>query len=335
MLTVRRGSATLIPLILTLTACGGAPVKDEASASSKGTVSISSCGQQMEYPKPAKRIVSLDQSTTETLLALKATDQVAGVANEKMPVPKEYAIDYRKLKMLNPKFLTGEQLRAATPDAVVTSFKSFFTANQVGTREELKQAGIPSFISAVDCVDKNPGKNAYQRLEDDYRNLGKITGHTKEADALIAKQDAAEKQAQTVRSKIKPGTKVAFVYSAYDGQPYVAGKYGMPQAMADSTGVTNIFGDVEDVWPEVQWEQVGTRNPDVIVLGDLTGRGRPGDTPAEKIKEFKTNPATKNLDAVKHNRFIAVNGVGLDPSPRSTQALTDLAKGLEKLGYTK
>ena len=334
MISLRRVAAATLGLAV-LAGCGGAPVREGASASSGAKLHITSCGQQMEFPRPAHRIVSLDQSTTETLLALKAHNAIAGVANVKMPVPAEYQDAYRGVKVLNPKVLTGEQLRAATPDVVATSFRSFFTANQVGTREELNKAGIPSYISAVDCAEYSPAKNAFDRLADDYRNLGQITGHTTEANQLVAQQQAAVNKAKQVNSAGRRNVKAVFVYSAYDGQPYVAGNRGIPQAMADFTGVQNVFSDTDDVWPEVQWEQVAARNPDVIVLGDLSERGFPGDTGAEKIRAFKTNPATKHLDAVKNDRFIVVDGLGLDPSPRATKALADVATGLSKLGYAK
>ena len=330
-----------------LSACGSAPVKDDtasgqhssssghgSSGASGGSVTVSSCGKEMTFTHP-KRLVTLDQASTETLLALDASDQIAGVANVKTKVPDEYAEAYRKITVLNPKFLSGEQLRAANPDAVVATFSSFFTTSQVGTRDELAKVGIPSFVSGVDCPKNTPNLNAFERLANDYRDLGRITGHTAEASALIAKQHTAMKKAEATKAKLRPGTSVAFLYSAYDGQPYVAGRTSLPQAMADLVGVKNTFDDVADVWPEVQWEQLGSRNPDVIVLADLSDRGRPGDRVEDKIATLKSNPATKNLDAVKDNRFISLNGIGLDAAPRSIQALEGLAAGLEKLGYTR
>ena len=32
-------------------------------------------------------------------------------------------------------------------------------------------------------------------------------------------------------------------------------------------GAVNVFDDVDDKWPEVRWEQLAARNPDLIVVG--------------------------------------------------------------------
>lgn len=96
--------------------------------------------------------------------------------------------------MLSAKELSGEQLRAATPDLVVSSFKSWFTKDKVGTREELQSLGLPSYISAVDCPQQETG-TPFERLFRDYEDYGKIFGIQDRANALIAKQRDVIKQA--------------------------------------------------------------------------------------------------------------------------------------------
>lgn len=333
----RRG-VTAVAILLTgalagsLAGCGSAPVKAESST---GATTIENCGVSMTYPKSPKRAVTMDQGATETLLALGAHGQMAGASNIKTKVPAKYQAQYDAIKVLNPKILSGEQARGAHPDILVSSFKSFFNRDQVGERNELSKAGIPSYVSAVECSENHPGKDAFARLALDYETLGSIFGHEKEAKALVEEQNRAVAEAKADKARLTKPVKAVFVYSAYSGQPYVAGASSIPQALTDITGTTNIFADVKDVWPEVQWEQVGSRDPDVIVLADLSARGRPGDKASEKIAEFKKNPATKHLDAVKNNRFITLNGMSLDVSPRMPQAIRTYIDGLEKLGYLK
>lgn len=330
----RRPLALLLTATATtgLSACGDGPV---AKSSATSGTTLKSCGMDMTFPKNPHRAVTMDQAATQTLLSLGAEKQMAGTSNIKTKVRPEHRDAYAKIKVLNPKIVTGEQLREAAPDVVVSTYSSFFIRDKAGDRAELAKAGIPTYISPVDCPKNYPGQGAFARQELEYTELGRIFGHEAAAKQLIETQRAAVAKAAEVKKTLTKPVRAVFVYSAYDGQPYVAGKEGIPQAVAEATGTTNIFADVDEVWPEVQWEQVGARTPDVIVVADLSERGRPGDKASEKIAEFKKNPATKNLDAVKKDRFIVVDGDGTDASPNSADFATQYVDGLKKLGLAR
>ncbi|WP_158713624.1 iron chelate uptake ABC transporter family permease subunit, partial [Streptomyces bikiniensis] len=75
----------------------------------------------------------------------------------------------------------------------------------------------------------------------------------------------------------------------------------------------NIFADAKTKWAEVSWDEVAARNPDVIILADLT-RGEPNDTAKEKIALLKKDPLTSKLAAVKGDKFITIPGSHMDPS---------------------
>ncbi len=96
-------------------------------------------------------------------------------------------------------------------------------------------------------------------------------------------------------------------------------------------GAENVFADAATKWPEVSWDEVAAREPDVIVLADLT-RGYPGDTAQEKIDFLKSDPLTSTMTAVVNDRFIAVPGQYMDPSIHSVQAVPTVARGLVDLG---
>ena len=99
-------------------------------------------------------------------------------------------------------------------------------------------------------------------------------------------------------------------------------------------GAENIFRDAANKWPEVSWDEIALRDPDVIVLADLT-RGYPGDTAKEKIDFLKKDPLTSTMDAVIHERFIVVPGQYMDPSIHSVQALPTVARGLVDLAVKR
>lgn len=108
-----------------------------------------------------------------------------------------------------------------------------------------------------------------------------------------------------------------------------------PGAISDITGVVNAFGDVDEQWPGVSWEAIADREPDIIVLGDLSERGAPGDTIEEKIAMLNSEPGVSYLDAVVNERFISVPGIEMDPSIRASNTLRLFAEGLKRLGYAE
>ncbi|CAM3363319.1 ABC transporter substrate-binding protein [Kibdelosporangium persicum] len=328
------GMAGLMVGLLGTTGCAQppAPSGDPGAAA----VTVTSCGQQLSFAAPPKRVVTLDQSSTETMLALGLADHMAGTANLKTKVAPEYQADYAKVPVLSPKLLTAEQLRAATPDFVAASFKAQYTADRVGTREELAKLGLPSFISAVECPEDNqPGTTPFDLLFSDYQAFGRIFRIEDRTTALIDKQRAAVTAAAETGKKVSGKPTVLWLYSTFNGVPYVAGGTGLPTEMSRLVGGRNAFDDVAEDWPEVSWERIAERNPDVVVVGDLSERGAPGDSAAEKISMMRAHPVVSQLKAVRENKIITVPGIEMDPSVRSVNTLDLVAKGMRELGYAQ
>jgi iron complex transport system substrate-binding protein len=318
----------MLAAALALTGCAD-PAANSAEGS--GHTTVRSCGQELSFPAPPERVVTLDQSATETMLALGLADRMAGTANLKTKVAPEYQEAYDSVPVLSPKLLTGEQLRAATPDFVMASFPAQFTADRVGTREELAELGLPSFVSAVSCPEG--GTSPFDLLFSDYEALGRVFGVEDRAAALVDEQRAAVAAAEEVGRRVSGKPTVLWLYSTFNGTPYVAGGTGLPTAMSAVLGAENAFDDVGEDWPEVSWERIAERDPDVIVVGDLSERGAPGDSAAEKITMMREHPVVSQLAAVRENRIIEVPGIEMDPSVRSVHALEVFAAGMRELGH--
>ncbi|WP_218952400.1 ABC transporter substrate-binding protein [Amycolatopsis anabasis] len=303
---------------------------------SSATVTVSSCGQQLSFTTAPERVVTLDQSSTETLLELGLAERMAGTSNLKTKVAPRYQADYDKVPVLNPKKLTGEQLRAAAPDVVVSAFAALYTKDQVGTREELAQLGLRSFVSAVDCPEANQaGMTPFDLLFADYENLGRIFHAEDKATALKAAQRAVVDRAAATGQTVQGQPSVVWLYSVYNGLPYVAGNGGMPSEMSRLVGARNAFDDVHEQWPEVSWEQIAQRNPDFIVVGDLSERGTPGDSAQDKITMMRQDPVVSQLTAMQQNKIIQVPGIEMDPSVRTVNTLQLLVDGMKSLGYVR
>ncbi|MDK9495855.1 ABC transporter substrate-binding protein [Streptomyces katrae] len=333
---------TLATLALAAAGCstaGGGGSGATAAPGPAAAASVTSCGMPLTVAAPPKRAVALDQASTETLLELGLQDRMAGTANLKTKVPPQYEAAYAGIPVIAPKIATGEQLRAATPDFVVAGSADLFTADRAGTREELAALKVPAYVSAVDCPERNPaGKSPFELLFSDYENLGRVFGAEERAGRLAAGQREAVAKAAESGAKSSPGADrptVVYLYSVFNGMPYVAGKSGLPSEMSRIVGARNAFDDVDGDWPEVSWEEVAERDPDFIVIGDLSERGRPGDSAAEKRAVMDRHPVVSRLGAVRDGRIIEVPGIELDPSVRSVHALGLLAAGLKDHGRAR
>ncbi|MCF2526061.1 ABC transporter substrate-binding protein [Yinghuangia soli] len=336
------GTALAAALALAGTGCadpdrGGSAAGGAPASGAQAPVAMDSCGRSFTVERPPGRAVALDQTSTETLLELGLQDRMAGTANLKTKIPAAYAEAYGRVPVIAPKIATSEQVRAATPDFVMASSVDLFTKDRAGTREELDALKVPTFVSAVDCPQQGAGKTPFELLFADYEQLGAIFGVRERAGQLARDQRAAVAEAagHAGHGHGHGGEvpTVLYLYSVFNGQPYVAGGTSLPSEMSRIVGAKNAFDDVAEDWPEVSWEEVAKRDPDFIVIGDLSERGRPGDSAAEKRAVLTGHPVVSKLAAVRDSKIIEVPGIELDPSVRSVHALGLIADGLGALGH--
>jgi iron complex transport system substrate-binding protein len=101
---------------------------------------------------------------------------------------------------------------------------------------------------------------------------------------------------------------------------FTAGRYAIPTALIEAAGGINIADDVPSSWVEIGWETVIERNPDVIVIVNY------GEVTAEQKRDFmRSNPAFKDIPAVRNDRFVTLEYVEATPGPRNIAAIKRLA----------
>lgn len=299
-------------------------------------ITVSSCGMDITVSEPVSRVVTLDQSSTETVIGLGGAKRMAGTTHLKTKIAEQYRADWESVPQLTHERPTAEIVRAVEPDLLV-GYSGFFYSDQwVGSREELAGLGVGAYISAVSCPDDNEaGLSSFDLLALDFANLGRLLGIEDEAAAAIVAQNEAIAAARSVKLVSDEPLRVLWLYSVFEGTPYVAGGPSIPGDISEITGVVNVFGDVNEQWPGVSWEAIADREPDIIVLGDLSERGALGDTAEEKIAMMQQEPGVSLLDAVTNAQFITVPGIEMDPTIRSANTLTLFVEGLRQLGYAE
>lgn len=315
-------------------ATASAPASDDTAAAAGGDtfpLTIENCDTDVTIERSPQRAVSLNQSATEIMIALGLEARMAGTSYETDPIGDDIADAYAEIPLLTDGLLKHETLLEAEPDFVYSSFASFLTAENAGERTELHDLGVPTYLSEFDCtyhaaVD---GGATFDMLFDEIETIAQIFDVPEAGEEVVAAQQAVIDEGLEIAEQIEGSPKLVWFYStaASASTPSVAGPGGLPQTVTEMLGAENLFSAAATKWPEVSWDEIALRAPDVIVLADLT-RGYPGDTAEEKIDFLKSDPLTSTMDAVINDRFIIVPGQYMDPSIHSVQALPTVAQGL-------
>ncbi|MDE1992117.1 MAG: ABC transporter substrate-binding protein [Rhizobiaceae bacterium] len=296
-----------------------------AGAALAEPVTVRSCNRDVIFDKVPERAISNDVNLTEMMLALKLQDRMVGYTGVSgwKTLDEKLRDGVKELPELSPKYPTKEVLLGANADFYFAGWNYGMKVGGEVTPETLAPFGIKVYELTESCIfvmQKN--KPTMDDMFVDILNLGKIFRVEDRAEALVAgyRKQLAELQAKI--GHVDKPTRV-FVYDSGEEKPFTSGRYGIPTALIEAAGGTNVMDDVEKSWTEVSWEPVIEKNPEVIVIVDY---GQV--TAAQKIAFLKGNPAFKAIDAVKNDRFVVLPYVEATPGPRNIEAIATLAKAL-------
>ena len=331
--------ATLLVLLLTVVGCGRAADPPPSAAGEPGDtgypLAVQNCGRDVVVESPPQRAVSLNQSSTEILLSLGLADRMAGTATWTDPVRADLAAANETVPRLADNKPSLETVLGADPDLVTASFVGTLGSGGVAEREQFHQLGVPTYLAPSDCegkvVTSEDGARTQPLTMDliyrEITDLATVFDVPQRGDDLVA---SLQQRLDAVHPA-DSGVTAAFWFSDIR-TPYLAGCCGSPGIIAAETGLRNVFDDTHDEWPQVSWETVADRDPDVLVLADLSRRTIDGDALESKIEFLESNPVTSQLSAVRAQRYIVVNGADLNPSIRTVDGVEKVADGLSEFG---
>ena len=323
---------------LALTSC--ATDGGQTSTAAPATGPIENCGEEVTVGSPPQRIVSLNQGSTEILLALGLADRMVGTATWTDPVLEEFAEANEGIPRLADNAPSFEAVLDTEPDFVTASFGSTLGEGGVAAREQFHELGVGTYLSPADCVGKvaDSGDGVRETpftpdlLYREIRELAQLTGVEEAGDELIA--DLQRRLDEAGESVDASGVS-ALYWFANSESPYMAGCCGAPGLISSTLGLKNVFDDTTQEWPQISWEVVAERDPDVIVVGDLTRKSQTAETAEAKIAYLESNPVTREMTAVKEKRFIDITGAEMNPSLRTVYGVQTVAAGLTDLGLTR
>jgi iron complex transport system substrate-binding protein len=293
-------------------------------------VTISDCGITTTYTHAPTRVVTIEESSTEFMLALGLQKSMVGTAYIDSPILPAFKAAYDKIPVLSPSSVSEEKVLAKQPDFVYAAYgDQFSSSGGSGTRQSLQNAGVDTYLSPSDCLSSSPGDHqvSFDTVWSEIQDLGEIFGVENRANALI---DSQQKELKAVTAHGEPfkGLKV-FWYDSDTTPPYVGACCGVPELLMKTLGATNIFVNAPGGWANGNWETVASSKPNVIVFDDAVW-----DTTSHKEKFLAKNSATKNLSAVKNHEYISIPFAYITPSDRNVSALQILADDLKKLNLS-
>ncbi|QNP74313.1 ABC transporter substrate-binding protein [Streptomyces roseirectus] len=330
-----RPAALFLVCAVLLTGCAGSG--DDAKSAATA-VTLTNCGHEVTVDAPPKRAVSLNQGTTEIMLSLGLADRMAGTATWTDPVEGPLKEENAKVRRLADNAPSLETVLDAEPDFVAASFASTLGKGGVAPREQFEKLGVPTYLSPSDCVGKdNDGDGDGARTQPlkldavygEVLDLARLFGVEERGEKLVAD---LKKRVAKATSGLKAGDVEVMYWFANSQSPYLAGCCGAPGAITRALGAKNVFDDTKDEWPQVGWETVADRDPDVLVIGDLTRRQQTAETAAKKIEFLESNPVTRNMTAVKRKRYVLLSGQAMNPTIRTVEGIEKVAAALRAYG---
>lgn len=272
----------------------------------------------MTYDTKPTKALAITNAMIEMMLSLDLQKDMAGTAYAENNIWPPLKKAYDEVPVMGKTYPSKEQILANNVDFII-GWGGDFTDKGVGSIEWLKENNIKAYIPR--STDSNANIDS---VYEDFRNLGIIFKTQDKADEVINKIKSELKETTSKIINIDEKVKVLGYDSGTD-KAVVVGS-GLSNDIIKLAQGENIFGDMDKTYPQVSIEEIVKRNPDVImVLEYSTDNG--GKTFEEKVKELKSNPALKDVNAVKNNRFIKVDLAELYPGERIPRTVKKLAEG--------
>ncbi len=285
---------------------------------------IDVCGQPQRYDRVPQRAITHDVNITEMFLFLGLGPRLVGYSGipSRKEISPELMTQLAQVPKLSSQDMNLENMLEARADFVFGGWSYGFRPGGV-TPELLAQHGVASYVLSESCI--HVQKRERVALGDtlaDLRNVARIFAIEAQAQGQIDKlqvsidQLAVQMQGNTHRPRV-------FVFDSGEKIPTTVGGFGMPQAMLDAAGGSNIFADIASNWPKGNWEDVITRDPEWIVIIDY---GQP--SAQGKIDFLRAKPELAGVSAIREQRFFVISYAEATPGPRNVHVAQRLAAAL-------
>ena len=250
---------------------------------------------ESRYPKS---IVALSPSAAEILFSIGAGDQVSAVS-EFTDFPAE-AKAKPVVGGFDGKTLSIETIMSFKPDLVYLTegMHNFLIST-------LESNGIAYYVSKGESI---------ASVEKEILEVGKITGHEKEAAKVV---DDMEKKLKKAAGAAKKDGPIKVYWEVWNAPYMSAGSTSFINDVIKAAGGENIFADLSDAYPMVSEETIIAREPAVILIPASTGL----ESSAVGLRN-----GWADIPAVKGGRvFVVDDNVYTRPGPRVADVVLELS----------
>ncbi|MEU2254000.1 ABC transporter substrate-binding protein [Nocardia xishanensis] len=298
-----------------VTGCGG-PAPATTPAADGFPLTISSCGRDVTFTAPPRRVVTVGSVAAPLVAAAGAADRIVARTFETAPLPGQYAEALKNIEIVAPTGeLAREEIINRAPDLVVS-----FEGAAV-TPDDLAKVDIPLLVTRGYCRD---AAGTFDDVFADIELYGTLFGTGAAATASTAELRGRVAAVAARHPAVVPAKPAAALIISRDGAKVSA--YGSTSTVATQMrmlGLDNIFGDVAKRNFDANTETLIQRDPEVIIL--LT---QGTQTPESATAALKARPEFAGLRAVRDNRIIAIPFGYTGPSPVAVEGLEVLDRAL-------
>lgn len=310
-------------------------------------LTLDNCGHQISVSTPPERVITVGQASTEMLYSLGLHDRVIGTSNWFTDVAEAFEQVNANVERLADNFPSFESVVSKRPDLVTTDFLfSVGPQGVVGTREQFHSLGVNTYVMASQCIDQDSSRgvdgvrSAMFTLDNLYksiRDLATLFNVEPRGEELIQEIQQREANAIAKAAEKQHGELSAvfwFSSAALEMDPWVAGSQAVPGWMMSTLGIRNIV-ESSEVWPSVGWEFIAQANPDIIVIAEMNRRRFEADDYQKKLEFLRTDPVTRHMDAVIHDRIVIMDAHAMEVTLRSIEGLETLGNAIATFQTTQ
>ncbi|PID15973.1 hypothetical protein CSV63_04815 [Sporosarcina sp. P34] len=318
---------SIILILAILSACGQSDNKIENGSSNDQIneadnaetyepVTLDNFGREVTFTEPPKRTVGLMQDNAELMLALGLDEYLVGYSFPRDKAAPGLEEKVKNVPLLSKMYPSKEVLLSVEPDFVMGS-DDFFVDGIVGTTAELEKRGVKSYIPEAAGKPATLENMVYKEIHE----VSRIFGVKSRGDELI---QSINETVQSVQEKISDEEPVRVFYmgGGDSGSAITTGGDMIRSHVVGLAGGENIFSELTGWMPEVSWEEVIERDPEVIVLAYCCGT-----TPEQLMGTISNTPSLQDVTAVKNKRYVTIEHADAEQSVRIPSGLETLAKG--------
>lgn len=268
----------LLFVLLAACVCSAGCERTDTPARESSIVVTDDAARPVALPRGATRIVSLMPTVTDLIIAMGAADRLIART--------DYDVDARiaHLPTIGGGLTPSVEWLAAQKPELVISWPDNPSRSLVA---RLHAVGVPTYAARTETIE-----DALRTV----RNLGVLLATTSAADSLA---QSISRSLDSTRAAVAGLKRVRVAYVLSVDPPTIAGPGTFIDQLIEVAGGENVFADVNQLWPQVNLEEVVRRDPDVIVLARESG-----ENPVTLLASL---PGWRDLRAVRAQRVFIVS----------------------------